>query len=193
MQKATDAFGLPQTAFDDECTNGAKNYCLKCQATLYPGQRYCGECRCDVLKRDAVYVKAGVMRRTIAEIIDRLAPLPFIVYFFPLWLIVIVLYGLLRESVFNSRSIGKKIMGLRVITLSEHSPCAWWQGLLRNILRTCAQLSYALVIFVPFALLYDFISFIAILIKKGRRLDDYMAGTMVINEEHHVKHSGAGT
>ncbi len=173
-----------QNVFDEECTDDLISHCFKCQATLYPEQSFCGECG---YKVGDVFVKAGVMRRIIAEIIDRIVPLPLIVYFFPPWIIVIVLYGLLRESVFNSRSIGKKIMGLRVI--SDSSPCAWWQGLIRNLLRTGALVSYALVILVPIALLYDIISFIAICCKKGRRLDDYVAGTMVVNEEHHVKHA----
>ena len=178
-----------QDIFDEESTNDLKLNCFKCGAPLNPGQRFCHQCGCEVIRRDAVFVKAGVIRRTIAEIIDRLVPLPFVVYLFPPWFVVIALYGLLRESTFKSQSIGKKIMGLRVIFLFDESPCAWWQGITRNLLRTLSQLSYIVGILAPLAFLYDVISFIAICRKKGRRPGDYMAGTMVLNEEYHVKHA----
>ena len=74
-----------------------------------------------------------------------------------------VLYMLFRDSV-RGQSIGKRLLGLRVVERDTGHPCTWQRSLVRNA---------TLAIF-PIDLLFG-------LSEERRRLGDRFAGTMVVN------------
>ncbi len=128
-------------------------------------------------------VKAPFFRRFLAEVIDRLVPCPFLTYFFPFWSVVVIGYHLFNDALPGGRSIGKGLMGLKVVAVTDHSPCTLARSFLRNIAWTINQLTYLSVILIPLALIYDLMECLLVLFHpKGRRLGDYIAGTQVVPE-----------
>lgn len=69
----------------------------------------------------------------------------------------------------GAQTIGKRSMGIRVTKLDGEAP-----ALFRSLWRTCCYLLSAL----PF-----FLGFILGFVIRGRSLHDFLAGTMVVEEE----------
>jgi len=85
------------------------------------------------------------------------------------WLLAVVSslgYWLLRDGLFGGRSLGKKLMGLKVVT-ADGKPCNYMKSLLRNI-TLCVPLLNIVELIMPFV---D---------KDGLRFGDKIAGTQVI-------------
>jgi uncharacterized RDD family membrane protein YckC len=77
-----------------------------------------------------------------------------------------VLYFLLKDGLFAGRSIGKKLMGLKVMNITANRPCSKVDSIKRNI-----------IMFVPIIGWIDLI--MAIIDGEGRRFGDKFAGTQV--------------
>ena len=81
-------------------------------------------------------------------------------------LIPMVVYVLIRDGLFGGRSIGKKLMGLRVVNVKSNKPCSIKDSVLRNI-----------------TLLVPVLGFIEMLMPlvdaNGLRFGDKIAGTQV--------------
>ena len=75
-----------------------------------------------------------------------------------------VLYTLLADGLEGGQSIGKRMLGLRVISMATGAPCTFGQSFLRNLL---------LMILGP-------IDWIFIFGERHQRLGDKAAGTIVI-------------
>jgi uncharacterized RDD family membrane protein YckC len=89
-----------------------------------------------------------------------------------LWVVMFVLvwlYQLLFEVLWNGQTPGKKVMGLRVVRLNG-APVGWLGALTRNLLRVVDML--------PFC--YGFGAVSSLLDARSRRLGDLVAGTLVI-------------
>lgn len=103
----------------------------------------------------------------------------------------ILMYHLLSEVIMNGQSLGKKIMGIKVISETGNRP-SFYQYLLRWLIRPFDVTSLGIgFLFISitsrksdwlFIILYLVILVIAVvvLIKKHKRLGDLAAGTMVI-------------
>lgn len=133
---------------------------------------------------DVVLRPAGVLVRSFAYIIDFLIrfawffvtmPIFFMLgkfgvglllinVFFTIWL-----YYVICEVRFNGASIGKKVMGLRVVN-DDGTPVQFMSSLLRNILRTADVLP----------MFYTFGILSCTLNDKSKRLGDLVAGTLVV-------------
>lgn len=85
-------------------------------------------------------------------------------------------YFAICEGFFNGKTIGKHVLGLRVIQLRGH-PVSFWGALIRNLLRAADAM--------PF-LLYG-VGFISMLLTRHfQRLGDLVAQTVVITERRVV-------
>ncbi len=140
--------------------------------------------------------KAPLVRRVLADVIDRLVPLPFIVagYFCPEWIWVVFAWHWLRDAGPQRRSFGKLICRLRVVDTDAASPvrCAWWQALLRRTGMSLAQSAYCLPGWILWAFVYDLVALAFVLLSpRGQRLEDLAAGTMVVTEANYRKQGGA--
>ena len=74
----------------------------ECGAPFLLSARFCPRCgaAAHIIHPSAVTTESrAVMRRILAEVIDRLAPLPFIAYLFPPWVLVVVAYHLICDGV----------------------------------------------------------------------------------------------
>ncbi len=80
------------------------------------------------------------------------------------------LYPVLFEVLRDGQTIGKRVIGLRVIH-ANGTPVGWLASIVRNLLRTVDMLP----------VLYGFGVIAGLLDPQGRRLGDMVAGTLVIH------------
>lgn len=138
-------------------------------------------------KSDAIAIsrpcKPALWRRTVANLIDRMLPLPFLAFFFPEWVVVVFVYHLLADCSPERRSAGKFICRLRVISAGDDRKCEWWQSVFRRISFALSQSAWCLWQWIPFVLLYELASLAWVILNPdGRRFDDWLAGTRVVTE-----------
>lgn len=127
--------------------------------------------------------KPALWRRALAALIDRLAPLPFIAFFWPRWAVVVLLYHLLCEAGAQRRSLGKRICRLRATSRETGQPCAVWQAIGRRVGQAAAQTAWSLWIALPYVLVYELASLVCVLLSPtGQRLEDLLLGTRVMTE-----------
>lgn len=93
--------------------------------------------------------------------------------FFVLWFAFAWLYGGVFEALWNGQTPGKRLLGLRVLTI-EGQPISGWQAVLRNVLRAVDLLP-----------IYTYqVGLLAMMMnRRFQRLGDLAAGTMVVVEE----------
>jgi uncharacterized RDD family membrane protein YckC len=131
--------------------------------------------------------RCPLLRRLIAEAIDALVPLPFLVPMFPPWSLVSIIYTLFCDS--RGASVGKKLMGISVVCVSPHRerfgrPCNAGRSLLRNAGLSLTAFGFVSAWLAPIALSYLLIEVLtAVFGRQGRRLGDLLAGTQVIARE----------
>lgn len=127
--------------------------------------------------------RPALWRRGLAELIDRMFPLPFLAFIFPKWIVVVFLYHLLRDSSPTRRSVGKVIFRLRVVSADDGRKCAWHQAVLRRVGSAASQSAWCMWEALPFVMLYELISLAFVLVTPaGRRPEDFVAGTHVVTE-----------
>ncbi len=90
-------------------------------------------------------------------------------WFLLLMFLPVMLYSLISEIVLSGQSIGKKVMGIKVISLDGNQP-SFGQYLMRWLFRL-----------IDFLLMSGLVALIAIAIsRKKQRLGDLVAGTVVV-------------
>lgn len=158
----------------------------ECGVRLPGGASFCPACGAPAhnIQSSAVTSRQStVSRRLLAEVIDRLAPLPFIAYLFPPWLLVVIAYHLICDGAPSGRSLGKWIFRLRVVSVSSKQPCGICRAALRRLPTAIGQAAYCTWVLVPFVLAYELLSLAFVWHNPtGRRIEDYLAGTQVISE-----------
>jgi len=130
--------------------------------------------------------KIARLSRLLAKAIDLFLVLILSIFFFPVGIILSVVYIAISDSLQDGQSVGKKIIGFAVISLEDGSPCSVRQSVIRNL---------PILIPLGFAILPIWGWIIAILIgvplisleiyllyklDSGHRLGDVMADTTVI-------------
>lgn len=128
---------------------------------------------------------APIARRVLADVIDRLVPLPFIVagYFWPEWIWVVFAWHWLRDAGPQRRSFGKFICRLRVVESASVVRCAWWQAIARRTGMALAQAAYCFPELMLWAFVFDLVALASVLLSpRGQRPEDLAAGTMVVTE-----------
>ncbi len=165
--------------------NHQSSHC-DCGAPIVTSARFCPRCgiAAQVIRPSAVASESRALtRRILAEVVDRLAPLPFIAYLFPPWVLVVVAYHLICDGAPSGRSPGKWLFRLRVVSISSNEPCGVWRSILRRLPNALGQAAYCSWVLVPFVIAYDLLSLAFVWLNPtGRRFEDYLAGTQVISE-----------
>lgn len=82
-------------------------------------------------------------------------------------------YLLLRDGLFGGRSLGKKLMGLRVMNTVKNTPCSYKDSIFRNI-TLC----------IPLVSTIDLI--LAVVDTDGKRIGDKIAKTQVLGLDQQV-------
>jgi uncharacterized RDD family membrane protein YckC len=109
-------------------------------------------------------------RRIFAWLIDVLLVVGLSTVFFTLGWIVSTLYWLVRDGLLEGQSVGKRIMGLRVIT-DRGEPCSLLRSFLRNILWVIPVVNGVTAVTGLYYLLHD---------PRGQHWADRLAETHVV-------------
>ena len=138
-------------------------------------------------------IKVAKLTRLIAKMVDIGIVIFFSLMFYPLGLILGIIYIALSDGMKNGQSAGKRFMGFQVKSLEDGSPCSYKQSAIRN-LPFILPLTLAIVplwgwilggilliflIGLELYLLYN--------LDSGHRLGDVMADTSVMaNDDNYV-------
>jgi uncharacterized RDD family membrane protein YckC len=110
------------------------------------------------------------------------------------WMVIAFLvawfYGGVFEAVWNGQTPGKRMCGMRVVSV-DGAPITGMQAVLRNFLRFADLMPFALVAFEQFSLELPTLQVglvVMALTNRYQRLGDLAAGTMVVVEEPQRRH-----
>lgn len=129
------------------------------------------------------------LSRFVAKGIDLFIVLVLAVFFYPLGLILSIVYVALSDSLQNGQSVGKKFMGFQVISLEDGKPCTIKQSVIRNIplLVPLILAVFPLVGLILAAIAGSFLLILEIFflfkLDSGHRLGDVMADTSVMGHD----------
>lgn len=128
------------------------------------------------------FKQAGLLLRAIAKTLDLILiaaageVIPKAGYFAGL------AYLLIGDGLFHGRSLGKKLIGLRVVSADTDDPCSFRDSILRNSVFGIGYLFYRIPwlgwIFIVIVCVFEFIILLGS--KDGMRLGDEIAKTKVV-------------
>lgn len=131
-------------------------------------------------------INVARLSRLSAKAIDLFIVLILSIFFYPLGILLSVLYMGICDSLQNGQSVGKKLIGFAVISLEDGTPCSARQSAVRN-LPIILPLLLAVIPFwgwilsfligVPLMLLEVYLIY---KLDSGHRLGDVMADTSVM-------------
>lgn len=136
------------------------------------------------------FPRANLLHRFLAKFIDFLVigALAIIVTA-PIGSLAALTYSLIADGFFDGRSLGKKMIGLRVVNLRTGMPCNFKDSILRNI-PIAAVVMFALIPILGWILLFTaglvimlFESYLIYSDEGGIRIGDIFADTQVIDTE----------
>lgn len=131
-------------------------------------------------------IKTAIFSRILAKGIDAFIVLLLALLFYPIGVLLGVIYLCIADYIQDGQSVGKKFMGFFVISLEDGKPCSLKQSIIRNlpfiIPTACAIFpiwGWIVSIFLggPLILLEIYLLF---KLDSGHRLGDVMADTTVI-------------
>ncbi|MFZ5907946.1 MAG: RDD family protein [Nitrospirota bacterium] len=127
--------------------------------------------------------RAGLFVRTVAKILDFILIAAAAELIPKAGFFAGLAYLLLGDGFLEGRSIGKKLIGLRVVSADTHKPCSFKDSVLRNSTLALGYfLSHVLWFGWTFILLVSVLEFIVLLgSRNGMRIGDELAKTLVID------------
>lgn len=131
--------------------------------------------------------RAGLLVRSVAKILDFIIIAAAIEILPRAGFLAGLTYLLVGDGLFGGRSLGKKLIGLRVISSETYKPCSFKESILRNSTLAVGYLFYKVIwigwIFILIAIIFEFIILIGS--KDGMRIGDEIAKTIVIEQPRH--------
>ncbi len=126
--------------------------------------------------------KASLLLRVIAKTIDFIIIATAIKLVPQVGYLAGVVYFLISDGLFEGRSIGKKVMRLRVISLKDDGSASFRESIIRNSTITLGLLLFKIPLFgwllAPIIFIFEFLLILGN--KDGMRLGDDLANTKVI-------------
>ncbi len=122
----------------------------------------------------------------MAKLIDLFIVMVLSSIFYPVTLLFGLVYAALADSIQNGQSVGKKIIGLRVISVEDGSPCTPKQSFVRN-LPILIPLFFSIIPI--WGWMFSFLLAVPLIgleiyliynLHSGHRLGDVMAETTVV-------------
>lgn len=136
--------------------------------------------------------RAGLLVRSVAKILDFIIIAAAIEILPRAGFLAGLTYLLVGDGLFGGRSLGKKLIGLRVISSETYKPCSFKESILRNSTLAVGYLFYKVIwigwIFILLAIIFEFIILIGS--KDGMRIGDEIAKTIVIEQPRPQKGEG---
>ena len=132
-------------------------------------------------------IRVAKLTRLIAKAIDVFIVVCFSIWFYPLGVVLGIIYMSMCDGMSNGQSAGKKFMGFAVKSLEDGSPCSYKQSVVRNLPFTLPLLVALLLPIIGWILgsilgvvLIGFELYLLYNLDSGHRLGDVMADTSVM-------------
>jgi uncharacterized RDD family membrane protein YckC len=132
--------------------------------------------------------KADLTHRFLAKFIDGLIASAFTLILFPVGILMGMTYLVISDGLFGGRSLGKRIIGLRVVRAADGGTITFKESLTRNALfgliilfSIIPVLGWILILTVGL-LIIIFEIYYCVVDPTGQRVGDLAAGTMVVDE-----------
>lgn len=134
-------------------------------------------------------INTARLSRLIAKSIDLFIVLILSVFFYPLGLILSLVYLSVGDSLQNGQSVGKRLIGIQVISLEDGTYCTVRQSFVRNLpfivpialaIIPIGGVILSVVVGIPFMILELFFIY---KLDSGHRLGDVMADTSVMGHD----------
>jgi hypothetical protein len=129
--------------------------------------------------------KAGPLLRSVAKAIDFILVAAVAELVPRAGFFAGLLYILISDGLFEGKSIGKKLVRLRVVSLKDNGPCSIRESILRNLIFAAGlalwQIPLAGWVFLALIIAFELVVMIGS--KDSMRLGDEVAKTVVIDEK----------
>jgi len=125
---------------------------------------------------------AGLLLRTVAKILDFIIIAAAVEVIPKAGFFAGIAYLLIGDGFFDGRSLGKKLIGLRVVSADTNTPCTFRDSILRNSTFGIGFLFYKMHWFgwIFIVLISNFEFIILLGSRDGMRFGDEIAKTIVI-------------
>ncbi len=127
--------------------------------------------------------KAGLLVRTVARILDFIIVAAIIETIPKVGFFAGLAYLLIADGLFDGRSLGKKLIGLKVVMVDTKESCSFRESILRNSTFGIGFLFYKLpligLILISLVALLEFVILLGS--KDNMRLGDEFAKTIVLD------------
>lgn len=128
------------------------------------------------------FKRAGLLLRTVAKILDFIIIAAAVEMVPKAGFFAGLAYLLIGDGLFDGKSLGKKLIGLRVVSVDTNTPCTFRDSILRNSTLGIGFLFYKIIwvgwIFIVIVSAFEFIILLGS--RKGMRIGDEIAKTVVI-------------
>lgn len=129
--------------------------------------------------------RAGLLLRTAAKILDFILIAAVMEIIPGAGFYAGLAYLLLGDGFFDGRSLGKKLIRLKVVSVKTNAPCTFRESILRNSTFAAGYILWLVPwigwIFLFLVLVLEFTLILGS--KEGMRLGDEIAGTVVIETQ----------
>jgi uncharacterized RDD family membrane protein YckC len=128
------------------------------------------------------FKRAGLLLRTVAKILDFIIIAAAVEVIPKAGFFAGIAYLLIGDGFFDGRSLGKKLIGLKVVSADTNTPCTFRDSILRNSIFGLGFLFYKMLwfgwIFIVLISIFEFIILLGS--RDGMRFGDEIAKTIVI-------------
>lgn len=131
-----------------------------------------------------VYAKANLLNRFIAKFIDLLILGALLKVIPPIGFLAGLTYLLIGDGLFDGRSIGKRIIGLRVILIEKDRGCGFRESIIRNLPLGLGYLLFSIpwIGWIFPLLIFAFEGLLILGSENGARIGDEMAKTQAVDD-----------
>lgn len=131
-----------------------------------------------------VYAKANLLNRFIAKFIDLLILGALLKLIPQIGFLAGLTYLLIGDGLFDGRSLGKKIIGLRVILTEKDRGCSFRESIIRNLPLGLGYLLFSIpwIGWIFPLLIFAFEGLLILGSENGARIGDELAKTQVIDD-----------
>ena len=132
--------------------------------------------------------RAGLLLRTVARAIDFVIIAAAVEVVPKAGFFAGLIYLLIGDGLFNGRSLGKKLIGIQVVSVNTFRPCTYRESIIRNFTFGIGFLFYKVLWFGwTFVALISIFEFLILLGSKSKmRIGDEIAKTTVIDNPQEV-------
>ncbi len=135
----------------------------------------------------------ALLARLVAKAIDIFIVIILSFFFYPMGIVLSLIYISIADSLQHGQSVGKKFIGFFVISLEDGTPCSLKQSIIRN-LPLSIPLFFAIIpiwgwvlCFLTGLPLIGLELYLLFKLDSGHRIGDVMADTTVLaNDSHQI-------